>query len=259
MYFPRPVVSSTLLHLLCSVPVLVVPVVLGIIFGLPHLYNTKPECCALQAMVTFSFDDGYVSTYTKALPILEKYGFVGTVFVVTSVIDTPCYLTTFQLQELQRKGWEIGSHTHTHRFLTELSEEELREELTRSKTILDSLGLKVFGIASPGGMYNEKVISAISQYYSYHRTSWPAGLNDLPLKDENDRYYLKAVSIEATTTLEEAKQWVLKAKAEKKWLIFVFHRIDETGRYNWSSQDFEELVKFIKEQGFEGVPLSAVL
>ena len=37
------------------------------------------------------------------------------------------------------------------------------------------------------------------------RTSWPAGLNDLALKNENDRYYLKAVSIEATTTLEEAK------------------------------------------------------
>jgi peptidoglycan/xylan/chitin deacetylase (PgdA/CDA1 family) len=258
MYLPRPVVSSPLFHLLCRVPFLVVPIALGIIFGLPHLYSTK-ECCNLQAMVTFSFDDGFESTYTKAFPILQKYGYPATVFVIASAIDTPGYLTASQLRELQSKGWEIGSHTLTHRFLTELSNEELLEELIKSKTTLDSLGLKVFGIASPGGKYDEKVISAITQYYSYHRTSWPSGLNDLPLKDESDRYYLKAVSIEATTTLEEAKQWVLKAKAEKKWLIFIFHRIDETGQYNWSSQDFEELVRFVKEQGFQGVPLSSAL
>jgi peptidoglycan/xylan/chitin deacetylase (PgdA/CDA1 family) len=267
MYVPRPVVSSPLLHLLCRIPFLVVPIAIGIIFGLPYLYGIQ-ECCNLQAMVTFSFDDGYESTYTKAFPILQRYGYSATVFVIVSTIGTPGYLTASQLLELQSKGWEIGSHTFTHRFLTELSNEELLEELIKSRTTLESLGLKVFGIASPGGKYDERVISAITQYYFYHRTSWPFGLNDLPLKNESDRYYLKSVSIEATTTLEEAKQWVLRAKSEKKWLIFIFHRIDERifishrideiGQYNWSSKDFEELVKFVKNQGFQGVLPSSI-
>lgn len=252
MYAPRGV-SCSLLHLVCRFPLLVVPVALAIFFLYPHYL---PQKCLPEALVSFTFDDGFFSTYTKAFPILTKYGYTGTVFVITSCIGTTGYMNASQLLELQNQGWEIASHSHTHSFLTELSDKQLISEIKGSKSILESLGLRVYGFACPGGRYNEKIVSLISQYYLYHRTSWPAGLNQIPLQAPQDQYRLMSVSIEANTTLEEAKQWVLQAKKEKKWLIFIFHRIDESGEYNWSSQDFEELVKFVKSQGFQGISMS---
>lgn len=254
MYHPR-IWPSSLLHLFCRFPFLVLPVIIGILFLFPRFLWQE---CTPEAIITFTFDDGYASVYTKALPILEKYGYVGTVFVITSRIGTSGYMDSWQLLDLQRRGWEIGSHSHTHCFLTELSEDQLTYELLTSKSILESLGLKIFGFASPGGRYNERTIEEIARYYSYHRTSWPAGLNPIPLTETEDKYRLLSVSIEASTTLEEAKAWVLRAKEEKKWLIFLFHRLDESGEYNWPSWQFEELVYFIYKQGFRGVSISAL-
>lgn len=254
MYAPR-IWSCSLLHLLCRFPFLVIPVIGGLIFCALYFI---PQDCSTKALISFSFDDGYLSTYTKALPILEKYGYSGTVFVITSAIGSGGYMNAQQLQDLQRRGWEIGSHSHAHTFLTELSDAQLTYELVASKSILESLGLKVFGFASPGGRYDERTLNEIARYYFYHRTSWPAGLNSIPLATK-EKYRLLAVSIEASTTLEEAKSWVLRAKEERKWLIFLFHQLDESGEYNWPSWQFEELVKFVHQEGFKGVSVFSLL
>lgn len=256
MYGPRAI-SCSLLHLVCRVPLLVVPVALGLFLAMPHL-SRLPENCAPKAMVTFTFDDGYVSVYEKAMPILEKYGYTGTVFVITSAIGAFGYMSESQLKSLAQKGWEIGSHTVSHRFLTELSDSDLDYELYASKQRLERLGLKVTSFAPPGGRYNEKTILAVSKRYRCQRISWPDGLNDIPLKQDSDRYLLRSVSIGAETTVQEVKQWILRAKDEKKWLILLFHRIDEGGEYSWPSEYLEQVVRFAKEQGFVGVSLDSL-
>jgi peptidoglycan/xylan/chitin deacetylase (PgdA/CDA1 family) len=256
MYGSQPV-SSSILHLLCRCPILVVPIALGLIFGIPN-FSQVPEECLPSSMVTFTFDDGYFSTYDKAFPILEKYSYPATVFVITSAIGEPGYMTTEQILELADNGWEIGSHTVSHPDLTQLSDEQLKYELLVSQQYLENLGLTVRNFSSPHGRYDKRVVKTISQYYDSHRTSWPAELNNLPLNNPEDRYYLKSVSVEAKTTVEEVKQWIIKAKEEEKWLILLFHHIDERGDYNWSSEDFEEVVKFVYEQQFEGVSMNEI-
>jgi len=256
MYGSQPV-SSGLLHLVCRYPLLVVPIALGLIFGLPSLSQAPGECLP-SSMITFTFDDGYQSTYDKAFPILEKYSYPATAFIITSAVGESGYMTIEQILDLANKGWEIGSHTVSHVDLTELSDDQLSYELLESKKYLERFGLKVENFSSPYGEYNKRVIKAVAQYYFSHRTSRLVGLNDLPLNNPEDRYYLKSVSVEAKTTVEEVKQWITRAKEEGKWLILLFHHIDKSGDYNWSSENLEEVVRFAYEETFKGVLMTDV-
>jgi len=68
------------------------------------------------AMLTYSFDDGHISNYTAAFPILKSYGQVGTVNIVSNwaVSGYLNRINPTQLLEMQGSGWEICSHSKTH-------------------------------------------------------------------------------------------------------------------------------------------------
>ena len=251
MYGPQTT-SSSIIHLICRYPILVVPVLAGLILGISGVF---PDNNLPASMVTFCFDDGYFSTYEKAFPILEKYNYQGTVFVITSEIGNKGFMTKEQILELADKGWEIGSHSISHPDLTLISEEQLKGELIGSKITLNNLGLDIQIFASPYGRYNDKVIDEIALHYYAHRTAWPAGLNNIP----PDNYYLlKSVSVEADTTVSDVKEWIRQAKKEKKWLILLFHHLDGAGEYNWSSRDFQEIVKYTHRLKFKGISMNEV-
>lgn len=62
-----------------------------------------------------TFDDGYESNLTLALPILRELYVPATVFVVTDLMGQPDYLSWEQVQALQDSGLvSVYSHTHTH-------------------------------------------------------------------------------------------------------------------------------------------------
>lgn len=234
---------STLIYFLCRFPglLIVLPIVLGVMLFCPG--SPLPNQCLPEGVISFAFDGGHSSAYTQAFPVLKKYGYKGTVFVVTSLIDQPGYLTTEQILDLAKEGWEIASQGVHYVDLTNLSEEELEYELRVSKEHLENLPLKVEGFASPYGKYNEQTLTAISKYYFFHRLSGPDGLNELPLQKAQDRYLLKSVMIKDTAKIE----WIIKAKKEHKWLILLFDGD------NWSVESLEEISRFVFREGFRGV------
>ena len=106
--------------------------------------------------VLITFDDGYADNYKNAYPIMKKYGFVGTVFVVTSYLEKyPNYMTWAQAKEMHDNGFSIESHTVTHKSMTEASDSQIMEELTKSReTIKEKLGEDADFFAYPTGTYN---------------------------------------------------------------------------------------------------------
>ena len=105
--------------------------------------------------VLITFDDGYKDNYTNAYPILKKYGFKATVFVISDFVGLKNYMTWDELREMSANGIDIESHTATHNSLTDLTDEQLKRELEESKKKLESeLKTEINFLAYPTGAYN---------------------------------------------------------------------------------------------------------
>lgn len=112
-------------------------------------------------VLAVTFDDGHESVLTDALPVLERHALIGTVFPRLDLLGTEGFLTLQGLQALAAAGWEIGSHTLTHRKLSALPDDELDHELRGSKAELESLlGVPCRSIAFPGGVADRRVVAA---------------------------------------------------------------------------------------------------
>lgn len=115
--------------------------------------------------VLITFDDGYKDNYTNAYPIMKKYGFKGTIFVVTGFLGVyDNYLTWEQAKELTDNGFSIESHTHNHKSMTEASDDDISRELAKSRdTIKEKLGVEADFIAYPTGTYNLHIAELVKE------------------------------------------------------------------------------------------------
>ena len=123
--------------------------------------------------VVLSFDDGWSTQYKYAVPILEKYHFTATFFIITKSIGG-AYMTWDNLKDLVAHGFDIESHTQTHPKLTKLNQQKLKDELIGSKkTLEDKLGIKVTTVAYPYYLQNTNVREAV-RYAGYvgARAGW---------------------------------------------------------------------------------------
>lgn len=72
---------------------------------------------ARAGMVTIVFDDGLSSIYEYAFPVLSRYGVPATVGAIATRVGNgdPDFMDAKQLHELAKAGWEIASHSLTHK------------------------------------------------------------------------------------------------------------------------------------------------
>jgi peptidoglycan/xylan/chitin deacetylase (PgdA/CDA1 family) len=120
--------------------------------------------------IVITFDDGFSDCLTHARPVLEEHGIPATFFIVSAAVGktdrwNPTHGTHPErlmgwddLRDLHRAGFEIGSHTATHRRLAELSPDEARQEMAVSRARLeDGLGAPVRHLAYPQGNWSPEV------------------------------------------------------------------------------------------------------
>lgn len=110
--------------------------------------------------VVLTFDDGYKDFYTNAFPILKKYKFKSTIFIITDKVGQNGYMTWEDLSELSESGLvEIGSHSISHPDLSKTSESLQKEQLLKSKSEIETnLGIEVVSFCYPSGKYNETTL-----------------------------------------------------------------------------------------------------
>ena len=112
-----------------------------------------------------TFDDGGVSYYTHIADRLEAFGWRGSCFVTTDCIGTRGFLDAAQIRELDARGHVIGSHSASHptRF-SALNRDQMREEWTRSRGVLeDILGHAVDVASVPGGYFSTAVAQSADE------------------------------------------------------------------------------------------------
>jgi peptidoglycan/xylan/chitin deacetylase (PgdA/CDA1 family) len=127
---------------------------------------------------TITFDDGDASHYTRAFPLLAEVGGRADFFVNTATVGRPGFLGWAEVAEMQRAGLTFQSHSHDHVVLLGLPTEALRNQLGKSKRILeDRLGVAVQFLAAPYGLLGRRVVE-VAREVGYRAvctsSSWPA-------------------------------------------------------------------------------------
>ena len=138
-----------------------------------------------------TFDDGHLSVLKHALPVMQKYNFVGTVFLTTEfigndstkdVVLSSCGAVTYsdgqsvmsveeygamswdEVRELKESGFEFGSHTRNHKVIRGLTEAQLEFEVTGAQQdIVQNLGELPASFAYPCGMYDDNAVAFLNK------------------------------------------------------------------------------------------------
>ncbi len=111
--------------------------------------------------IIITFDDGDASVYMNAFPIMQKYGFTGVAYIVYYYMNTDGYMTSEQLKQLAAAGWEIGSHSLTHKNLQQFADRQ-RDEIVESRRKLEAeLGVPVLTFAYPFGVLNNSAVNYV--------------------------------------------------------------------------------------------------
>jgi peptidoglycan/xylan/chitin deacetylase (PgdA/CDA1 family) len=215
-----------------------------------------------KAALTFTFDDGRSGCHDHAMPILGAYGWAATIYVVTDAVGQHTYrfadsgdfidpLKLDQLRALQDAGWDISSHSCSHRNLLKATTEQRQHEMQDSKEWLVkqgfSSGARFF--ATPYGHRDAEVQAMASKLYENLRDTYSSIGYETPLNTDfavNTRYQLRAQGLESLSRTPFAKfrSWVDTAIASGTWLIIVGHSVDGPG--GWLDPDlFRQYLNYV--------------
>lgn len=241
---PANVTKVTVFHLLDSVGYL----------KIDEARLTKAKLFS-RAQISLDFDDGYLSVWDNALPILNQAGYRATFYIVANYTnDYMGYMNRSQVVQLKNYG-EVQSHSRSHAHLTTLTPVQLTSEVVGSKSDLAAMGISTSVFAYPYGEFNETVMNQVrSAGYAGSRL---AGGNSGYNYPGDDPYWIKSKTIEVTTTTATIKSWIDEAVANKLWLILLMHEISNNGnQYSLPPARLQEIVNYIKTQDVEVITAS---
>lgn len=212
-----------------------------------------PSNSFAQGMVTLVFDDGLISQYQNARPILTAAGVKAMYAIITGAVGSSPYMSWSDITTLKNEGHEIGGHSRTHPDLTTLTSTQMQDEVKGSFDDLVAKGFMPKTFVYPVGGVNPTVeqVTKNAGYVGARGSYW--GLNSLTA----NKYALYDIRLDQTTTLATAKAWIDQAIADKRWLVFELHDVLPSGGddYAISNSLFQNIVTYIKDSGIKVVTL----
>lgn len=211
-------------------------------------------------LVVFTFDDAAATHYSFVAPLLKKYGFGATFFVCEfppDYGDTTKYMTWAQIRQLDKMGFEVANHTHTHAHVTKLNKDQLSVQLSYIENKCDSLKIdKPVTFAYPGYSINEAAfISLKEKGYLLARAG-----GSRPYDPLNDHPYL----IPSWATLANNKQQILEALQQAqagKIVVLTVHGVPDKA-HPWVTTPpelFKEYLQYLHDNHYKVIALRDLL
>jgi peptidoglycan/xylan/chitin deacetylase (PgdA/CDA1 family) len=147
--------------------------------------------------VVISFDDGYLSQYTRAFPVLQRHRWPAVLNMEVNFLQPAGGLRPWRVRRLLAAGWELDAHTLTHPDLTTLDTTELRRQVAGSRAALRRLfHVPVNFFCYPAGRYDEQVVGEVRRAGFLGATTTTYGLARPP-----DYFTLDRVRIDGSDGL----------------------------------------------------------
>ena len=109
--------------------------------------------------VCITFDDGCETDLIAAAPVLHEFGLNATFYVTAGKFGTTGYLSEAQLRALDAQHFEIGCHSMTHAYLSDVGEADLKHEIADAKDYIEQiLGHAIEHFSCPGGRYDDRTL-----------------------------------------------------------------------------------------------------
>jgi len=143
-------------------------------------YEIVSKITNKYGQIEICFDDAFLGLYEN-LEFLKKQNIPIHLFVISSYLEKENYINEKQLLELNKSDLiKISSHTHTHKILNQINEDEIERELKESKEVLENLlSVPVDAICYPEGRFNKKTIHIAKKIgYKNQYSSLPGFFND---------------------------------------------------------------------------------
>lgn len=112
--------------------------------------------------IVISFDDGWVSQYTTAGPVLRSLHWPAVLNLAEGQVDKPGAISDSQVRTLVTDGWEVNSEAISRADLTRIDPARLHREVAQSRLLLqEQFQLPISFFAYPAGQYNGAATSAV--------------------------------------------------------------------------------------------------
>ena len=232
--------------------------------GTPGAYITVDQIWLIdkpkikEPLFTITLDDGYVSQYTVARPLMSKYDYRGVCYVISSSVGRPGRMSIEQLKILYQMGWDISNHTATHKPAHTTPAEEWIADMKAGYDWLVENGFQRSAghLAYPGGHNTVETLWSVQQYHKTGRLNMESKYgNTLPPANP---YLLRVYPILTSTSISTVKNRIDENLERGQWLIFMFHGIDEdTSGSGWVTPAFfEEFIEYLAEKNAKVVTMS---
>ena len=129
-----------------------------------------------QRKLLLTIDDGFLSFYNNAWPLLKKNKIPFILFVSTREVGSFNYMDWDQIIEISKENFvEIGNHSHTHEYLVDENNETIINDIQKSINIFKKkLGKNSEFFSYPFGEYSvsfKSIIKTLGFKYAFGQHS----------------------------------------------------------------------------------------
>ena len=189
----------------------------------PKNFENELKNNKIERKILLTIDDGFLSFYQNAWPILKERKIPFILFVSTREVGSSNYMSWDQIKEISKEDFvEIGNHSHTHEYLVDEDREVIKNDIEKSISIFkNKLGKNSLFFSYPFGEYSlefKELIKSLGFKYAFGQHS---GVMD----DSKDFYELPRFPI------NEKYGEIKRFKSLVKTLPFKFKEIFPKERY----------------------------